>query len=155
LSRQPRSDAETGELDLSGRAVHQDIGRLDVLVDEAAPVDLCEDRSDRNGDRSGEPAVAPFLPHICHCERKNVSSQRRRCLAGKFPLPKYAQFGTRLLDTHIGIVMHWFPLLWLDGIAVTRVSAGAERRDYLKREGNPESLGKLLHQRQLFSPHAI
>jgi hypothetical protein len=51
--------------------------------------------------------------------------------------------------------MHWFPLLWLDGIAVTRVSAGAERRDYLKREGNPESLGKLLHQRQLFSPHAI
>jgi hypothetical protein len=57
LSRQPRSDAETGELDLSGRAVHQDIGRLDVLVDEAAPVDLCEDRSNRD-------AEAQKAPHL-------------------------------------------------------------------------------------------
>ena len=31
-------------------AVHQDIGRLDVLVDEAAPVDLCEGRGDRDGE---------------------------------------------------------------------------------------------------------
>jgi hypothetical protein len=26
------------------------------------------------GDRSGEPAVAPLLPRICYCERKNISS---------------------------------------------------------------------------------
>ena len=50
LARQTRSDTETGELDLSGRAVHQDIGGLDVLVDEAAAVDLCEGRSDRDGE---------------------------------------------------------------------------------------------------------
>src|SRR5882762_9679191 len=41
LARQTRSDTETGELDLSGNAVQQDIDRLDVLVDETAPVDLC------------------------------------------------------------------------------------------------------------------
>ena len=57
LARQTRGDAETGELDLSGRAVHQDIGRLDVLVDEAALVDLAEGR----GDRDGEAQKAPHL----------------------------------------------------------------------------------------------
>jgi hypothetical protein len=56
-SRQARSDAEAGELDLSGRAVHQDIGRLDVLVDEAAPMDLCEGRSYRDGE-------AQKVPHL-------------------------------------------------------------------------------------------
>jgi hypothetical protein len=33
----------------------QDIGRLDVLVDEAAPVDLCERRSDRDGEAQKAP----------------------------------------------------------------------------------------------------
>ena len=57
----------------------------------------CQQSVEFLGDRSGEPTVAPFLPRICNCERKNISSQRRRCLAGKFPLPEYAQFSTRLL----------------------------------------------------------
>jgi hypothetical protein len=39
----------------SGRAVHQDIGRLDVLVDEAAPVDLCEGPGDRDSDAQKTP----------------------------------------------------------------------------------------------------
>jgi hypothetical protein len=33
----------------------------------------------------------PFLPRICNAERKNIPSQRRRCLAGKLPLPEYAR----------------------------------------------------------------
>ena len=75
----------------------------------------CQQPVEFLGDRSGEPAVAPFLPRIGNSERKNISSQRRRRRAGKFPLPEYAQFSTRLLlqvvdlDTHITIVMHWFP----------------------------------------------
>ena len=50
LARQTRSDAETSELDRSGRPVHQDVCRLDVLVDEAAPVDLCEGRGGSDGE---------------------------------------------------------------------------------------------------------
>jgi hypothetical protein len=50
LARQARSDTETGELDRSGGAVDQDIGWLDVLVDEATSVDLGEGRSDRDGE---------------------------------------------------------------------------------------------------------
>jgi hypothetical protein len=50
LARQTRCDAEAGELDLSGHAVNQDIGRLDILVDEAAPMDLREGRGDRYRD---------------------------------------------------------------------------------------------------------
>ena len=50
LARQTRSDAETSKLDCSGRRVHHDICRLDVLVDEAAPVDLCESRRDPDGE---------------------------------------------------------------------------------------------------------
>jgi hypothetical protein len=33
----------------------------------------------------------PFLPRICNAERKNIPSQRRRCLAGKLPLTEYAR----------------------------------------------------------------
>ena len=33
-----------------GPRVHQDVCRLDVLVDEAPPVDLCESRRDRDGE---------------------------------------------------------------------------------------------------------
>ena len=41
LARQARGDAEPGEPHLSVRAVHQNIGRLDVLVDEAALMRAC------------------------------------------------------------------------------------------------------------------
>jgi hypothetical protein len=50
LARQTRGDTETGELDLSGAAVDKNIRRLDVLMDEATPVDLREGRSDRDGE---------------------------------------------------------------------------------------------------------
>ena len=46
---QARGDAEPGEPHLSIRAVHQDIGRLDVLVDEAALVELAQSRGDADG----------------------------------------------------------------------------------------------------------
>ena len=39
-----------GEPHLSGRAVDQNIGRLDVLVDEAALVELAERRRDADGE---------------------------------------------------------------------------------------------------------
>jgi hypothetical protein len=64
----------------------------------------CQQPVEFLGDRSGEPAVAPLLPRICNSERKNISSQRSRCLAGKFPLPEYAQFSSAALtgDTRVG-----------------------------------------------------
>ena len=37
------------ESDFPARWIHQDICRLEVLVDEATPVELCEGRNDRNG----------------------------------------------------------------------------------------------------------
>ena len=42
LARQPRGDAETHEPCLPGRGVYEDVGRLDVLVDEAAAVHLAQ-----------------------------------------------------------------------------------------------------------------
>jgi hypothetical protein len=45
--------------------------------------------------RSGESAVAPLLPRIGDAKRKNVTSQRPWCLAGKFLFPKDAQLSTR------------------------------------------------------------
>ena len=50
LARQTRGDAEAGEPDLSARAVHQDIGRLDVLVDEPGLVDLAQGDRDADGE---------------------------------------------------------------------------------------------------------
>ena len=50
LARQARGDAETGEPDLSGRAVHQDIGRLDILVDEPRLMDLAQGDRDADGE---------------------------------------------------------------------------------------------------------
>ena len=46
LARQTRGDAEAHEPDLAGDRVHQNIRRLDVLVDEAALVNLTKRRSD-------------------------------------------------------------------------------------------------------------
>jgi len=46
LAGEARGDAEPGEPHLSARAVHQNIGRLDVLVDEATLVDLVHRRRD-------------------------------------------------------------------------------------------------------------
>ena len=50
LARQTRGDAEPGEPGQSVRAVHQDIGRLDVLVDEAALVRLAQRGDDADGE---------------------------------------------------------------------------------------------------------
>ena len=55
LARQTRGDAEPGEPRPSVGAVHQDIGRLDVLVDEAALVRLAERRGD--ADREAQEAL--------------------------------------------------------------------------------------------------
>ena len=49
LARQARGDAESGEPDLSGRAVQQNVGRLDVLMDEAALVQLADSHGDADG----------------------------------------------------------------------------------------------------------
>ena len=46
LARKARCYAESRKLDRPGRAVHQNIGRLDVLVDQAPPVDLAQRSSD-------------------------------------------------------------------------------------------------------------
>ena len=54
LAGQARSDAEPGEPHLSIRAVHQDIGWLDVLVDEAALMELAQSRG--NSDRQAQEA---------------------------------------------------------------------------------------------------
>src|SRR6516165_12106100 len=40
LAREARGDTEPGEPHPAGRAIDQDVGRLDVLVDEAALMEL-------------------------------------------------------------------------------------------------------------------
>ena len=50
LARQTRGDAEAGEPDVAACDVDQDIGRLDVLVDEAMPVDLADCGRERDRD---------------------------------------------------------------------------------------------------------
>ena len=50
FARQARREAEAGEPHLSVGAVHQDIGRLDVLVHEAALMDLAQGRGDLDGE---------------------------------------------------------------------------------------------------------
>src|SRR5215475_2105169 len=49
FAREARGDAEPGQPHLAGRLVEQDVGRLDVLVDEAALVELTENRSHTDG----------------------------------------------------------------------------------------------------------
>ena len=55
--RQPRGDAEAGEPHLAVGAVHQDMRRFDILVDEAAPVGLAQGA----GDADREPQKAARL----------------------------------------------------------------------------------------------
>ena len=57
LARQARGDAESGEPHASVGAVHKDVGRLDVLMDEAALVRLAE----RRGDTDRQAKEAPGL----------------------------------------------------------------------------------------------
>ena len=54
LARETRGDAESSEAHLPVYAVHKDIGRLDVFVDEAALVDLAH--SHRDADRETQKA---------------------------------------------------------------------------------------------------
>ena len=49
LARQPGRDAEAGEPDVAG-VVDEHVRRLDVLVDETAPMDVAERRRQANGD---------------------------------------------------------------------------------------------------------
>ena len=61
LARQTRGDAKAGEPGVAGDGVHQNIRRLDVLMDEAALMEPCERvrQADRNAqkrpDRQGPP----------------------------------------------------------------------------------------------------
>src|SRR5208282_6386428 len=50
-----RGNAETREPHLATRAVHQDIGRFDVLVDEAALVDLAQSPGNADGEATKTP----------------------------------------------------------------------------------------------------
>ena len=50
LAWQARGDAEAGEPHLSARPIHQDMGRLEVLVDETPLVNLGEGRRDAAGE---------------------------------------------------------------------------------------------------------
>ena len=59
---QAQGDAEPSEPDFLGRAVHQDIGRLDVLVGKAAPMHLAESRRDIDGE-------AQAAPHLQRCAK--------------------------------------------------------------------------------------
>ena len=50
FARKARGDSEAGEPYLTARRVHQNIGRLDVLVDEAVLVHLAKGRGNADGD---------------------------------------------------------------------------------------------------------
>src|SRR5262245_30547391 len=50
FAREARGDAEPGQPHLAARLVEEDVGRLDVLVDEAALVELAQSEGDGNGD---------------------------------------------------------------------------------------------------------
>ena len=107
------------------------VGRIGCFIAKHAsqqPVELL-------GHRSGEPAVAPFLPRIGDAKRQNVTSERPWCLACNLPLPEYAQLSTRLLlqvvdvDIPIAIDEALSPRLRRRASPLTRSSA--ERRDRL------------------------
>ena len=75
LARQTRGDAETGEPDLAAGAVHQDIGRFDVLVDEPGLMDLAQGDRDADGEvqeasdlhrRAEQPAERPTALILQH-----------------------------------------------------------------------------------------
>ena len=90
LARQTRGDAEPGKPRPSVRAVHQDIGRLDVLVDEAALVRLAE----RGDNPDGETQEALHFHRSVDQSRKRFAAwileQQRRSttFAGKRQRPR-------------------------------------------------------------------
>ena len=49
FARKARSDAKPGQPHLAGRFVEQDVGRLDVFVDEPALMKLAQGRGNSNG----------------------------------------------------------------------------------------------------------
>jgi hypothetical protein len=60
LAWQARGDAKADKPDLAGCGVHQNIRRLDVLMDETALVNL----SQRRGDADGKTQKQPNLPRM-------------------------------------------------------------------------------------------
>ena len=90
LARQTRGDAEPGEPRPSVRAVHKDIGRLDVLVDEAALVRLAQ----RGGDADGEAQEASHLHRFADESLERLAArilEQQRCstaFAGKRERPR-------------------------------------------------------------------
>ena len=50
LARQPRGDAKARQPDLPGRPVDEHMGRLDVLVDQAPPVELAQRGREPDGE---------------------------------------------------------------------------------------------------------
>src|ERR1700726_534643 len=62
LLRQPRRDPESGEPDVAG-VIDEDVRGLDVLVDEAVPVDLAKRRRQSNGNAQ-EPSQLERLPAV-------------------------------------------------------------------------------------------
>ncbi|MCY1378974.1 hypothetical protein D9M69_666530 [compost metagenome] len=55
LARQPRGDAEAGEPRPAVRAVHEDMGGLEVLMDEATLMELAQRRRDADGEMQDPP----------------------------------------------------------------------------------------------------
>src|SRR5262245_61158781 len=72
LARQAGGNAETGEPHFSARPIHQDMARLEVLVDEASLVDLGEGHGDADGEaqersrlhRAAEEPGERFAPRV-------------------------------------------------------------------------------------------
>src|SRR5262245_33624403 len=50
LAHEARGDAESRQPHLAGRVVEQNVGRLDVFMDEAAPVKLADSRGNSDGE---------------------------------------------------------------------------------------------------------
>ena len=90
LARQTRGDAEPGEPRPSVRAVHQDIGRLDVLVDEAALVRLAHGRGDADGEAQEASRLHRFAHEPLQRLAARILEQQRRsaAFAGKRERPR-------------------------------------------------------------------
>jgi hypothetical protein len=57
LARQSRRDPEVSEPDVAGRSVDQDVGRLDVLVDQARCVNMADSLGERDRQTEEHPAL--------------------------------------------------------------------------------------------------
>src|SRR5215472_15920049 len=86
LARQTRGNAEAGEPGRAARHVHQDIRWLDVLVDQAPPMDVLERRSDSEGDmqdlsylkRPPQQPVERLAARICEHQGRAILALRER-----------------------------------------------------------------------------